>query len=146
MACSYAMMKDLNHVIILEDDVDICDDFIERYDLMIKEMPKNWNHIYLGAITNKLGYKINDHIYRSMPSMGTHAYMIRKAIYKDFIREFSRLNGATDFIMSEMIRTNKLNSYSFIPFFAYQNTDFSIVQNEKIIGENDSLIFYKHKL
>jgi len=145
IAVCYAKMKKLNQVIILEDDIEICDDFVERYNLMMKEIPKNWNHIYLGAIANKLGDKISKYIYKSLPYMGTHSYIIRKAIYNDLIRKLSRMYGQTDFIMSEMIRTNKLNSYSFIPFFTYQNNKFSEVRNENI-NYSDSIIFYKKNI
>jgi GR25 family glycosyltransferase involved in LPS biosynthesis len=157
MACTLShifainMAKGLNYnnILILEDDVTLCEDFIERLNILEQCIPSDWEHIYLGGMIWKqfIGTKkINKYIYETDVISGTHAYVINSKIYQQMSEHLSQLSNNVDGMMCDIVMRKTIKSYMFIPFFAYQETMKSDIELGKIEDRSISKKFYSNKL
>jgi len=85
---SLDVQNDYGHL-ILEDDVHIPDDFLSDNDLWSrtsKNIPGDWDMVYLGLSGNVEGTPIADNIIKLLPNKkeqyGTHAYLIKHGSIK----------------------------------------------------------------
>jgi len=147
-AIKYAKMLKYESVLILEDDVEICEDFIDRLKKMKSELPFNWEHIYLGGIKLNLNpfNKISDHLYKSVFMMGLHSYIIRNIAYYKVENELMKFKVPADDAIAYMINENRLISYTHVPFFTYQNDNFSYIWNVSDEKKDATINHYKNKI
>ena len=115
-----------NYVIVLEDDVTLCDDFDQRLEFFIKTMPTDWVIGYLGYNeqddTEKV--KITENIFRIKNVFGCFGMIIKK----DFIPKLINIVERKKIAIDEVIKTEVQKTYpcyAFIPFFLYVNDDYS---------------------
>lgn len=76
-------------VLILEDDALFCQDFNEKFDEHIAELPKNWDIFYLGVLLPKNVGKVepvNRYWSRLVFSTGSHAYCIKPELMYTYIK------------------------------------------------------------
>jgi len=110
-------------IAIFEDDVIFCDDFDERFDYYIKNLPKDWQVAYLGC---------HFHSCR-LPTVSidnkNYIYSVKKC-YGTFAMVFNNQNGTFDKIIKHVDKEQMpldnyyahlllgiLKGYVFIPFF-----------------------------
>jgi len=149
MAINYAKMMKWKEVLILEDDVVLCDDFLERYEILKKELPFDWELAYLGVLkflpiaTNK----VSSHLYRSNFTVGGHSYLVRNIAYTKIINYLSSFCTIIDDMLGQMIEEKQLIAYTFVPFFTYQGDQYSYLwdtdQDSKIEQSNN---YFKPRL
>ncbi|HQI44889.1 MAG TPA: glycosyltransferase family 25 protein, partial [Bacteroidales bacterium] len=75
--------------LILEDDIKLADDFSDRYKKFRKELPDDWQIVYLGhlipgGLKEKGIIHISENVIVCKP-MCTHAYMVKKSALKILI-------------------------------------------------------------
>ena len=157
MACALShifainMAKGLGYenVLILEDDVTLCEDFPERLNILEENVPKDWEHIYLGGmiwepfISTK---KVSKYFYETGVVSGTHAYLLNSTAYRKMSEHLTQLSNNVDGMMCEACVTKIIKSYMFIPFFAYQETMKSDIELGKLEDRSISKKFYSNKL
>lgn len=130
----------IKEAIIFEDDVDICDNFIERYNNIINQVPEDWNHLFLGCIVKELGQQISTNIFKSQWNcLGTHSFVIKYSIINKLIHNFSKINGTTDEMIANMIEQNEIISYVVNPYLTFQNDPRSVMTNAPTKNEILSL-------
>lgn len=84
----YMLWNILNYLsydeyIIFEDDVILCENFIEKFLDYKSRLPKDWQYVFLGrSCLDNLTIKQHDQnvITTKFPPLGTFAYMIKKEI------------------------------------------------------------------
>ncbi len=97
-----AILNNYNRVMILEDDIEFPDDFIEKINNI--NVPE-FNILYLGGPIkeSKLfidGWGIHNEI------MGTYGYILDSKIFKDVLNAFSELKYSADITLIESIQSN----------------------------------------
>jgi len=157
MACSLShvfainLAKSMNYknILVIEDDAVICEDFNDRILLVEKEVPKDWEHIYLGGMiwTDFIPTRRRaEHIYESTVISGTHAYVLNCNAYSKLSEYLSKLEDNVDGMLTNIIQLGIMKSYMFIPFFAYQDTLRSDIELGKIEDRSISKKFYSNKI
>jgi GR25 family glycosyltransferase involved in LPS biosynthesis len=125
------MAKALNYksVLILEDDIELCDNFLERINSLESQLPENWDQIYLGAIVSNLGDKVSENIHRinSDSVMGTHSYILNSSAYDLVSCKLTEFNTSTDGEFNILHANSLLNAYIYIPLLTYQYSGYSYI-------------------
>jgi GR25 family glycosyltransferase involved in LPS biosynthesis len=120
-----------NQILILEDDVVFCEDLQEKFNQFIKQVPKDWDMLYFGGNHNSEPLeKITDNVYKIHKTYTTHAYAIRKPIYKVVMKMFPKLQFEVD-VMYSMLQ-NSFNCYVFRPHLAWQQDGYSDILNKNV--------------
>jgi len=131
----------LNEALILEDDVLLRDNFVFLLDLYIKQLPQNWNMLFIGDgcglhINNKLFIK-NQFIYKKensvfgKPNEGAtrclDSYLINKKTAEIIVEKLNMPNYTilvpADFWMNCVIRNNNFNVYWAEPTIVTQGSE-----------------------
>ena len=141
------MAKALNYenILILEDDIELCDDFIDRINCLAKQLPKNWGQIYIGAIIDNIGTKISDNLYevKTNQIMGTHSYLLHKSVYDIVSDKLFEFNSATDGEFEIMHKDGVINAYVYLPLMTYQYDGYSEITHTNKQMENMTNKYFK---
>jgi len=123
-----ASKRNLNSVLIMEDDVIFIEKFNEVIPNFIKqllEIPK-WDLLYIGFRQNgPYEYKTRN-IVKLQGALCTHAYIIRKSIFNLVIEEFKRDPTTIDVIYNRICPV--INAIAFKPILAWQRANFSDIE------------------
>jgi GR25 family glycosyltransferase involved in LPS biosynthesis len=127
------MAKTLGYknILILEDDIELCDNFLDRIDDIEKQLPENWDQIYVGAIVSGLGDKVSENIYKIKTDnmMGTHSYLLNSSVYDLVSNKLLGFNTSTDGEFNILHTNNMLNTFIYVPFLTYQYDGYSYITN-----------------
>jgi GR25 family glycosyltransferase involved in LPS biosynthesis len=125
--------RDLNweYVIILEDDLTLCNDFDYRLELFLKNLPSDWSIGYLGfnEQNNTTKEKINEYVYRLKNAVGCFGMIVNGKHLSTIIDVIEKHKFAIDEVIRRHIQ-EKYPCYAFIPFFMYVNDDYSDLWNQ----------------
>ena len=116
-ALDYCISKDFNTVLIMEDDFDFCENLEERLD-EIKQIPDDWDLIYLGANHYHLGAgtippeKINDNILKVKSSFCAHAIIYNRKMLTEIRDRLSKSDCVVDLMLSRL--QPDFNCYGFV--------------------------------
>lgn len=131
--------------IIFEDDVVLEDNFVEKLEIALNEVPENYDILYLGCTGCDNEQKINivkftasfwiapktfnphkqitDNIGIPSVAFSTHAYVVsRKGATKLLKYLDGKLYHHIDFCIQQLVLDNKIESYSTTPRIAYQTS------------------------
>jgi GR25 family glycosyltransferase involved in LPS biosynthesis len=122
------MAQDRNwpQVLILEDDVVLCDDLEERLKKFYDLAPKNWDMLMLGYFDGEcwpMPLEISKYIYQSVGSMGTFAYILKSKFYQTAIDKILERYEPIDAALAPLHPDN--NVFIFRPTLCYQREGFS---------------------
>jgi GR25 family glycosyltransferase involved in LPS biosynthesis len=118
--------KDYGNILIIEDDCVFIDDFEEKFNECIKHIPKDWDMISFGYITEDLVIKekINDFYSTYEYKPGTQCFMVNKKACKVFLKHLKYPKMAVDADMTiRVVRKGLLNAYITNQRLAYQIDD-----------------------
>ncbi len=115
--------KDYGNILIIEEDCEFIEDFEEKFNECIKHIPKDWDMIHFGYLTEDLVIKekINDFysIYEYKP--GNQCFMVNKKACKVFLEHLKYPKIAVDSDMTHrVVRKGLLNAYITNQRLAYQ--------------------------
>ena len=126
--------NNIEYALVLEDDVILCDNFLYHLENCFKELPKDWDLVWVGTCCNLHEPKIGDKLaYRTnRGSRCTHAYLISKSCANKIINNVDRITEAIDHAFNFFIQELKLNNYWIEPPLAIQNPHYTTtIQIEK---------------
>jgi GR25 family glycosyltransferase involved in LPS biosynthesis len=125
-----AKESNLSSVMILEDDVEFCDDFSNQFDECMKLVPDNWNMIFLGANHIQKPNKINERIYKLNYSYSAHCYAIRNNMFDPLINILSITKDPLDVVYANI--QSSINAYVVNPHLAWQKPGYSDICEEYV--------------
>lgn len=87
----HASTLDVEAVLIMEDDIDFCDDFNYKLNLCLNELPENWDALHLGGYSPS-GCLIHysPMLNRSIKTWGGYGYIVNKKSIPKLIEEISK--------------------------------------------------------
>jgi len=141
----YTNANNLENIIILEDDVILCDDFNERLDKILKDLPNDWEYVYLSGHSDYEKFPIvsSQKIVKSPKMIGAFSYMVNKTAYQKLINFCLSFMTTYDDMIMQMISLKRLNSYTVFPFLTYIGDTYS--ENGKSITKNHpSKLYFKN--
>lgn len=150
-ALKMAKENEWDHVIILEDDITIAEDFNKRIKLLLRIVPRDWEHIYLSGTPHLPYPPVNPfpHLIPSPRTDCTHSYILNSPAYDKVIEKLESLATTTDDLYNHMILAEgRLKSYSFFPYVTHANSSYSYIWN-KSAGhniKNESKNYFKDKI
>jgi glycosyl transferase family 25 len=124
-----AKERDLDYVLILEDDVifeDNVNDILEKALSAVHEY--EWNLLYLGGNLKEEAFYMNEHLLHVTSVNTTHAYIIHKRFY-DTVLELPT-STIIDYHYRRLAST--YNMYMCAPMVAYQMPSHSDLCNGKV--------------
>jgi len=153
-ALKLAKQKKWPYVIVLEDDVVSAEDFEKRIKFLFRILPPDWEHIYLSGIPRTLGYAIHFNANLSFMNVVPSpiidcipATIIKNSAYDKIINYLEKFETTTDDSIIQMIHGFKnLKSYTYFPFCAYVEDEFTYIWDEKLKREHKSKLYFKNKI
>ncbi len=119
-----AKEKDLDQVLIFEDDVVFIKGLQEKFEEIISQVPDDWDMLYFGGNHNGIPLEmITDNVAKVEKTYTTHAYAIRKPVYDVVLKMFPKLKHEVD-VMYSLLQSS-FNCYVFRPHLAWQRDGYS---------------------
>lgn len=118
-----AKQRGIEQYFVFEDDVELADNFNEVFDNYIKQVPEDWDMIYLGG--NHMGgtHYVMPNVAKIFRTYTTHAYAIRGRAIDAIIEELGKENEKVDIAISNI--HEKYNCYVIRPHLAFQRASHS---------------------
>jgi len=127
-----AIKNGYKNFLILEDDVEFDSNFNKKFEENIKDLPEQWDILYLGGnnIMPPLNYKNN--IYLSSKTYTTHAIGVNS---KSIKKIFDRIDYNYPIDVNYSMQTMDSNTYAFImqPNLAWQRVSYSDI-NKNVVN------------
>lgn len=125
-----AKEKNLDNVLILEDDVKFCDDVNHKFSTIYERIPQDWDVILFGG--NHVGNnpwakgnmsKVAENVYKVTHSLALHCYAVKNTVYDLAINAFSKMSDTNDALFAEIQKD--INCYIIRPHLAWQRPSYS---------------------
>ena len=119
------------YALVLEDDVILCDNFVEEFLESHNQLPDDWDIAWVGTCCGlHAPTSEGKRVYRVNGSRCTHAYAISNIGAKKVLSELKYCNTGSDFFFNLLIEKFNLNNYWFEPALAIQSPEFkTTIQN-----------------
>jgi GR25 family glycosyltransferase involved in LPS biosynthesis len=119
----------LKSILILEDDAEFCENFHTKFEKYIKQVPEDWDMIYLGANHIEIPKLIRRNVLRIIKSYTSHAIIIRNSVFKEIIYNYIYYDKPYDAILAELIQPN-YNCYCLYPHLVFQQNTYSYINKK----------------
>lgn len=118
-------------IMVLEDDVVLEKDFINRFNKYKSQLPNDWDVCWIGSCCDLHAPYVNGlHIYRADGSRCTHAFILSKNCINKIINEVQYANDGADWYYNRLIEKYNLSNWWFEPSLASQNKNYqTTIQN-----------------
>lgn len=121
-----AKEKKYKNVLIFEDDVELCEDFNDKFTEFIKQVPNDWSFLYLGG-NHVGGYQhVTENVAKIRHSFAIHAFVVNENVYDHILELLPQEKEQVDVTYAKL--QNIFPSYVFRPHLAWQRKDFSDIQ------------------
>src|SRR3990167_5252876 len=117
-----AIINKYKRIVVFEDDVILVNDFKERFEQGMKQVPDKWQLLYLGYYERSGNgkIKVNDNITIPKNTWGTHAYMIQNDGIKIMYDNLQEIKTHIDIQIGEHI-VPKMYTYCIYPAICNQS-------------------------
>lgn len=153
-ALKHAQIMEYDNVIILEDDVVICEDWEKRLEILFEKLPNDWEYVYLAGHSDyvKLPMFEQPTVIKAPPMIGAFSYLTNKIGIEKLVTQCSEFVTTYDDMIMHKVQKEKLNGYLYIPFMVYHAGKESLIWSETpghIAHKNNmhsSYNYFKNKL
>lgn len=121
--------EESNYFLILEDDVEVCDNFIDVLKEKISKLPEDWELLFLGGWNVGDKIKYCDGIDLANKVYCTHAFLFKKETIDKLLMKYNSRVYKIDVLLAELLP--ELNAYICSPTIAWQRPGFSDVVNKE---------------
>jgi GR25 family glycosyltransferase involved in LPS biosynthesis len=146
-ALKFAQAEELDEIIIVEDDIVMCEDWSKRIDKLKELLPINWEFVYLSGHSDYTNFQqINEPQIIQAPKMsGAFSYMVNYTAYSKIIGFCQSYLTTFDDLIMNMISLKKLNAFTYFPFVTYHSDNWSTLWEEES-KNHSSKKFFKNKI
>jgi len=136
----HAEVMNYDHIIILEDDIVVCDDWNKRINWILENVPEDWDYIYLSGHSDYIKIPIFEepNIIKAPKMVGAFSYIVNKKAYSKITKFCSSYITTYDDMIMHMIDLGKINGYLALPFLTFHDA------NESMIWQEDPLKYKKN--
>ena len=123
-----------NNILILEDDVELVEDFVDLFNLYYREVPDDWHLLYLGGNhINTTKNMISEHIHKLRNTYTTHCYLLNRKVIPFLLTEFNDSNIYTQEVDVHLSNIQKqIPCYGVTPHLAWQRASFSDIEENYV--------------
>jgi GR25 family glycosyltransferase involved in LPS biosynthesis len=126
-----AISRDLENYLVVEDDT-ILDDNFQNIHFYLKQLPLDWDVVYIGGLHLGPLKPVNVNIARCTHTLVTNMFAVNKKFYK-VLREHwpdnvNDLVQPADLVLASL--QSKYNFYTIKPHLAWQDSIFSDIENK----------------
>lgn len=121
--------ENLEYSLIMEDDVDVVDNFNERLNEVISELPNDWDLLYLGGWNVGDIVKYSDKLNHAKKVYTTHAFIVRQKFVDTAIKSINERQWKVDVLISDILPLG--NCFICSPPLAWQKEGFSDIENRQ---------------
>jgi len=146
-ALKYAQINQYEDVVILEDDVVLCEDWETRLKILKANLPEDWEYVYLAGHSDYVKIPMYEEptILNAPKMVGAFSYMVNQKGIEKLIKYCGEFITTYDDIITHKIESGKLKAYLYLPFMTYHETGYS--ENWGIDSPaHISLTYFKNKI
>ena len=146
-ALKFAKMLELKEVIIIEDDIFMCEDWFDRIVKLKKLLDDNWDFIYLSGHSDyaKIEKSEKSKVIDAIKMSGAYSYMVNCKAYDKIIGFCDSYMTTFDDMIMNMISLKKINAKIYLPFMTYHTNNVSTLW-ESESKDHDSKKYFVNKL
>lgn len=143
----HAMMMEYDQIIVLEDDVALCEDWDDRLTMLFKQLPRDWEYVYLSGHSDYIQFKQHSTpiVEEAPPMVGAFSYMVNKSAYSKIVKQCTSFMTTYDDMIMNLIQQKKMKGHIYFPFMTYHNAETSLIWGVTA-KEHSSKTFFKNKL
>lgn len=147
-ALKHAQVMQYDNVVILEDDVVLCEDWGKRLDILFNILPEDWEYVYLAGHSDfvQLPMFETPAVIKAPRMTGAFSYMVSKEGLDKVIKYSSEFVTTYDDMINLKIVTGKLNGYYLAPFMTYHRDSISTLWEGVPSLNHPSIKYFKNKL
>ena len=119
--------KNINTVMVLEDDIEVCDDFNNKLEKIMNELPEDWDLLYLGGWNVGDVEKYSESLNHAKKVYTTHAFIVKDKFYDTILESINSRKWKVDVLISDILP--KGNCFICDPTIAWQKEGFSDIEN-----------------
>lgn len=121
-----AKKENLPNVWIMEDDIDFADLFWQNFDVVISQLPSDWEMLYLGANHQAAIEVKTSRLAICKKMFTTHCYLINNQIFDEIINNINS-EQPIDVFYNKIHARGK--SYTATPSLCWQVSGYSYIEN-----------------
>lgn len=118
----------LDMVLVLEDDIEVCDDFNNKLSKVMSELPEDWDLLYLGGWNVGDVEKYSESLNWAKKVYTTHAFIVRDKFYDTILEGINLRKWKVDILISDVLPLG--NCFICEPTLAWQREGFSDIENK----------------
>lgn len=130
LAVRLAKQNRYDSVMVLEDDVEFADNLQQQFSEYIKQIPVNWDIIYLGGNHQVKPEPISENVSRIRFSYAAHAVAFRHTVYDLLLDLSSNLHNPVDVAYAHAQYNS--NAFVFTPHLAWQRDSYSDIEQTEV--------------
>lgn len=117
----------LDMVLVLEDDIEVCENFNDKLKTVMEELPEDWDLLYLGGWNVGEIEKYSESLNWAKKVFTTHAFIVRSKFYDILLDQINSRKWKVDVLISEVLPSGKC--FICEPTLAWQREGFSDIEN-----------------
>ena len=122
-------------IIVIEDDCVFSQNFCQKFDDFLDEVPDDWKLLYFGGNHNThMNYEqpiqVSENVMKLVNTYTAHCVVFRKEVFEEFISELKEYKIENDVLLSQYQR--KYSSYSTTEKITWQINNHSDIENKYI--------------
>lgn len=125
-----ALDKGHDAIMVFEDDVELHPGFLPLLKDCIKDIPCDWDMLYLGGSHQEKPVPVTGKIYKVSKTLTTHAYIMRWPMFEKAIAMIDTFSQPVDGIYADLQK--EFNCYVTNPPLAWQREDHSDIEGRKM--------------
>lgn len=93
--------------LVLEDDCDFTTERKEVFEMYLKELPEDWDLLYLGGVNQDAPESFSEHLDYARNILQTHAYIVRDKFIPILLQTLIDNQWKVDIVFSKAIKEGK---------------------------------------
>lgn len=120
--------ENIEYTLIFEDDAVVCDDFIKKMEIVVSELPEDWDLLYLGGWNTGEIKKYSEHLNLAEDVLTTHSYLIRQKFVDTLLSSIYNRKFKIDVVFCDALKKGKC--FISNPVLSWQREGYSDIVNK----------------